>query len=301
MTDLGEKEPSEERSDKPPKSNWEATQKDRFLDLKLSHYIEILLTLALVGIACLQYVVYRRQAGIMQTQADIADRQNSITEATQRAFVGISRVDVVKPKNLYDSHAQWKITPVIENSGATPAIDVSLGFIDPDIEVLATPTGMDFTEYQKMSEIIGAPRDPDELIDQPLPLGNGPTFWARLLSHGTIGPKSPLITSGLGIEINYSRLGDPDARTGRFLYGSIRYFDTFDPVKRHITKFCFSMTSLEASPRTDEGPEPPFLCTHWNCTDDYCKADKEDYEKAWEQAIALRKADKALLPPIRSK
>ncbi len=131
MSDLGEQKPSERGNSKPTKGNWEAAPRQRFFDLKFSHYVEIILTAALVGIAYFQYTVYYRQAGIMQTQADIANWQNNIAEATQRAFVGISRVELVRPKNPSDPHAKWKMTPIIENSGSTPAIDVSLAFIEP--------------------------------------------------------------------------------------------------------------------------------------------------------------------------
>jgi hypothetical protein len=64
MTDLGDTTQRNGRNDKLPKRNWEATYKERWFDLKFSHFVEIILTGALVGIAYFQYTVYTRQAGI---------------------------------------------------------------------------------------------------------------------------------------------------------------------------------------------------------------------------------------------
>ncbi len=75
MTELGEPKPNEGGANKLPKRHWEAARKERFFDLKVSHCVEIILTLALVGIGCLQYTVYARQAVIMQTQVDIMDAE----------------------------------------------------------------------------------------------------------------------------------------------------------------------------------------------------------------------------------
>ena len=61
-----------------------------FFDLKLSHWVEIALTAALVGIGIGQLIIYSRQATIMATQANIADNQNKLTASIQRAFITVS-------------------------------------------------------------------------------------------------------------------------------------------------------------------------------------------------------------------
>lgn len=66
MSDLGNPKPSGTPNEKPPKCNWEATRKERFFDLKFSHYIELILTAALACFAWLQFTVYKQQAGIME-------------------------------------------------------------------------------------------------------------------------------------------------------------------------------------------------------------------------------------------
>jgi hypothetical protein len=63
--------------------------------LKASHWVEILLTVALLIVGGTQAFIYWRQAGIMQTQADIAAKQVSISAATERANVIFEDVKVL--------------------------------------------------------------------------------------------------------------------------------------------------------------------------------------------------------------
>ena len=60
--------------------------------------------------------------------------------------------------------------------------------------------------------------------------------------------------------------------------GSLRYEDIFDETKVHITKFCYSIRSLQL-PNGDLRPTYDF-CPYWNCTDDDCKADRTEYRAA---------------------
>ena len=66
MSGISDRQPSEQQSAKPPRRRWEATES--FFDLKLSHWVEIALTAALVGIGIGQLIIYSRQATIMATQ-----------------------------------------------------------------------------------------------------------------------------------------------------------------------------------------------------------------------------------------
>lgn len=116
MTDLGEIDPDDGRGDKPPKRNWEAIRKDKWFDLKLSHYVEVGLTAVLVWIGYLQYKVYTRQAGIMQQQADISEND-------QRPWVrpklnGISDIEITSDKLKFSIAIQF------ENIGKSPAMNV---------------------------------------------------------------------------------------------------------------------------------------------------------------------------------
>jgi hypothetical protein len=64
-------------------------------DLRLSHWVEIFLTFALLTVGLLQLVVYWRQTGIMGVQANIADQQTKIMQQTGRAFITVTQLEIV--------------------------------------------------------------------------------------------------------------------------------------------------------------------------------------------------------------
>jgi hypothetical protein len=72
-----------EQSNRPPGRNCNAELP--FLDLKLSHLVQIFLTLALIFVGWLQFRVYHQQA-------EILSNQTAITESLQRAFIGVSEL-----------------------------------------------------------------------------------------------------------------------------------------------------------------------------------------------------------------
>jgi hypothetical protein len=113
MTDLGEAEPNDGRANRPPKHNWEA--KERFFDLKFSHYVELILTGILVCVGYLQYEVYTRQARIMDQQARIA-------QATSRAWVW-PKVTVGSDLVFDEKGATITFAYSLKNGGNTPALN----------------------------------------------------------------------------------------------------------------------------------------------------------------------------------
>ena len=148
MSLLGQIEPRQDPPKKPPKRFWNASEP--FVDLRLSHWVEI----ALVGVGYLQWTVYRRQAGLMDTQtkiagdaatisgrqADIADKQTSISSqqlalsgAVQRAWIGVINTTPSSPISLrYPSF--FGVTFNIKNTGQLPGIDI---WIDGEIHAYA--------------------------------------------------------------------------------------------------------------------------------------------------------------------
>lgn len=94
MSDLSETDPNQGQNHKPPKRNWEAARKECFFDLKLSHCIEIVLTVALVGIAYFQYEVYKRQAKIMETQTGILRAQIHRANTVDRAWIAPTKLEL---------------------------------------------------------------------------------------------------------------------------------------------------------------------------------------------------------------
>jgi len=147
MADLGKVEPNDGRTDKPPKRYWEATRKERFVDLKFSHYVEIVLTIALVAIGYFQYRIYKRQTGIMQTQIDIAAAQNKISIADERPWIRwkiTSFDDFVET----DKTISFGLSFRLPNSGKSPASHV--GHFEH--LVLAGPQDYELKSECKMAE-----------------------------------------------------------------------------------------------------------------------------------------------------
>jgi hypothetical protein len=124
MSGIGDQQPCDDHDNtKAPRRHWEATES--FCDLKLSHWVEIFLTFALLLVGISQLVVYWRQAGIMKQQAVISRQQNDITIAIQRAFVSIYDVDIVVRKDEEGKVLAWDFSVVVENTGSTPTVEAS--------------------------------------------------------------------------------------------------------------------------------------------------------------------------------
>jgi hypothetical protein len=120
MTDAGDQEPSNLTADKPPKPNWEAVRTERFIDLKFSHYIEIILTIALVGIAYLQYSVYARQAAMMDTQT-------RILKVDKRPWIKVTPTVAGRLAFSEWNHQKGISVPlqfILKNYGESPAVNI---------------------------------------------------------------------------------------------------------------------------------------------------------------------------------
>jgi hypothetical protein len=269
----GDPDPQGKKAKKPPRRYWKATEP--FCDLKFSHLIEIFLTLSLVGVGASQVLVYLRQAGIMDKQAEISDAANKLTSSIQRAFIV---VDELRQEPVTDREGKmitWRFTPVIQNSGSTPAKSVTFVTLTPknDWEFIETDL-----EYRMSSWRLGAPSDLDENLAS-APAG---TDLLYIITNTVLGPHGTILPLFGAEEISvqdadqmqYNRHG-----LGRFFYGNIRYIDMFDVP--HITKYCFT-TDGWAAIRGEAKPIPR-LCRHWNCVDEECKKDKEKYDReaAW--------------------
>lgn len=256
--------PSEQT--KRPKSNWEATEP--FYDFKFSSLAAICLSAALFFVGVMQVCVYLRQADIMAAQSEISRDQLSESKATQRAFIVVSELRI-ESTNEKDVNAPLRVTPVIKNTGPTPAIGVSLVVIKPANEASVAPSGVNQQEYARRSFYLGAPRDPDELLD---------AKDGRILtmSNFTIGPQGGVTASNLSTEMtDQAGMAAQTGAIGRFIYGSIHYADIFDA--EHTTKFCFRIDGVFVDYKSKLNLTQ-HLCSNWNCTDKYCQKDKDNYE-----------------------
>ena len=114
MSSVNGPKPKPEENAKPPKRNWEATRKERFFDLKFSHYVELILTAILVGVGYLQFEVYTRQAGIME-------QQTIISQAEHRPWVSANPIELVGDMIHNDFGLEMTIQFTLKNTGHSPA------------------------------------------------------------------------------------------------------------------------------------------------------------------------------------
>ena len=75
----GSAKPESKAPEKPPKRRWQATQP--FHDLKLSHWVQIALTAALIFVGVSQLYVYVNQATVMHGQLSVMQTDSAIHRA----------------------------------------------------------------------------------------------------------------------------------------------------------------------------------------------------------------------------
>jgi hypothetical protein len=213
------------------------------------------------------YVEARRQAN--------AAEQSVV--AVQRAFIVVSglKEEIVREK---DKVVGVNFTPIIRNSGNTPAKQIRWVTLDP----------FNVTQTSQIREFFRDPNptDPDDFIQRP---DNPP---AVSISRGILGPHDDLLM-GPALPLNERTFQYVlTNRIGRFYFGAIRYFDLFSN-KERVTKYCYAVNSFVSGqdgfdlngPVTVPNVRPfPTLCAHWNCADEDCEADKQRYEEEKRQA-----------------
>ena len=248
------------QSNRPPSSDWNA--EPPFRDLKLSHLVQIALTAALIFVGWLQFRVY-------QQQAEILTNQTVVTESLQRAFIGVSEL-----KSEANDAGVQRITPSIRNSGQSPALDVAIAAANPHDAWISVPRNLQTKRYLYASWKVGAPYDPDLIFA---------SNRSSALAHLTIGPGASTSASFLS-----DRLAKDDGmkaqsdQIGRFVFGSIHYTDIFSKV--HVSKYCFRIDGATYGATGIENLQN--VCSHWNCSDEYCDADKKAYDEEFDAAYA---------------
>jgi hypothetical protein len=205
----------------------------------------------------------------------------TLTEV-QRAFITVSELKIEHVDSADGKVKLLRLTPAIKNTGTTPAVGVSLVLMNPLNDWTVAPFNLSPPIYFSLSGKIGAPRDPDELMDN-----SGASY---LRKDFVIGPEGGSLTaSGLSTDLPAtSGFTAMQNGMGRFIYGSIHYFDVFD--HPHLSKFCFRTDGIKmiTTSNPDDIELRQDLCSHWNCTDGYCKADKQAYDSDWKNAVAER-------------
>jgi len=106
--------PNDQPSGEPSTSQQPPQRRERFWDLKASHWVEVFLTIVLIVFAGLQYCVYTRQAGIM-------DQQTAIARAEHRPWISASAIELVGDLTHDDNGLNITVEFTMKNTGHSPA------------------------------------------------------------------------------------------------------------------------------------------------------------------------------------
>jgi hypothetical protein len=236
---------------------------------------ELFLGLVIAFATVVNVGVAIRQWSAMTDNNSIA--QKALT-AVQRAFITVSELKQEPVLDKDGTTISWRFTPVIKNSGPTDAEAVTLVAVTPHQAFTVRPPQFTINGYDYLSWKVGAPRDPDELINSPV---KAPVY----LSNFTIGPQGASVTaSQLTDELTLQDIQNSFSnRIGRFFFGTVHYTDVFGT--EHISKFCFRTDGIYIR-RPGEAFPIQSLCSHWNCTDKSCPKDRDSYNADMKQAIA---------------
>jgi hypothetical protein len=215
---------------------------------------------------------------IFRAQLNEAKADSRLTE---RAFVNIRELNSKQilraPRQNAPDDVLWEFSPVFENSGKTPAVNVQMAIITPLLETTyygtSNPLLCDIHKSnmspisQKEYEIL-APADPDIVFswdkDKKKPF---------LSDIRYIGPNRSIAPEGTHW---VETIAGFQCATWWFYFGSIHYDDFFG--EPHISKFCFLVNP--AALGSLSRPQAPAIdpCAHWNCMDESCIKDAEQYK-----------------------
>jgi hypothetical protein len=219
--------------------------------------------------------------------ADAAKIQERLTRESNRinkdAFTTVQRAFVV-----VDSLGEVRMPdnstfffPFIQNAGDTPADISAMIQITPRTEWRARMS-LWLSASDRLEYDIGAPLDPDDVL-----VAAGPETRDLILKDFDLGPKGTIQPREMaGAErLTAQDLQDTfTGKVGRFFFGEIKYVDQFGA--GHVTKYCFRTDTVHFE-NGQATPATPARCSHWNCTDSQCKADKTAYGA--DLAAALQK------------
>jgi len=204
--------------------------------------IELFVGCALIGVGCLQYTDYSRQAGIMGTQT-------GISVATNRAFVVPTGLkwDSVVDKNT--GNVTWNIYAMWQNSGNTPTHNLHTKV------VRAFAVAIQNFDDPLWSNFDIVPEEIDKSI------------------AGFLGPKASM--DGGPLDISGTDLLNVQTRNTPLVIGGIaRYESTLRGDVKHVTKFCFFVVNVRGNPLIADTnlTSGIRLCKASNCADDECEA-----------------------------
>lgn len=220
-----------------------------FVAVALWHFIKILdassVALTAIATVLLAYITYGLVAG--------AREQTKTTQVQLRAFVFASGLNEFPETGPNHGEVYWRLRPVWTNSGATPTRGMKL-FTDCEIRLSPLPSGFNF--------------------DRPAhPAGSG-LLGPNYSNMGGAAPipQQPAISPNDLVDVQ---------RGVKFIYvwGWVRYRDVFPGTEEHITRFCWSVSTIGNPLNCVAGARPnhprrlTFTFTHHNegnCADEEC-------------------------------
>lgn len=127
MTITGRPIPSPPPGERPPQRESPATE--TFWDFKASHFVTATLTFALFVVAAFQLCTYRRQADIMDKQADISNDQLAFQESVSRAWIRANVAlggPVIFTEWASDKFINLQLSFDVKNFGQVPAVNIRI-------------------------------------------------------------------------------------------------------------------------------------------------------------------------------
>ena len=110
----------------------------------------------------------------------------------------------------------------------------------------------------------------------------------RLPSYNSL-PSVEIPVGVGGVPIGAIKASAPPNKSKWYIYGITKYRDIFADSKTHTTKFCYM---LSVNDLWDGQTAPGYgLCGFWNCADETCAVDRQDYEDAMKKAFAVKELE----------
>lgn len=239
------REPSEPDYDPPQKYR---PQKP-FWDMQASHWVGVVLTVALIGVGLSQLVVYWRQAGMMDTQI-------SLTREIERPFIvpdgdvlTAARADDGKLKG-YEFRVNWR------NTGHS-----------------VTRNLVSYT-IMRWDNRFGTPKRPvPEFADRD-PVAGG-DFCVREIDRENsvrmfLGPNQSMPGGAMGPVTVDKTIWAQYRLSMIYVAGIARYESRFPGDHVHVTQFCRFADSITGDPLSGRISIEWLLCRKHNCADDEC-------------------------------
>jgi hypothetical protein len=262
--------------------NPEAARKSAKPNKENKHWLEYVTAafalVAALGSASAVIVGYWQWSAM--TESNAISRQ--AFTIVQRAFVFIAGFDAV-PVRIRGELIGWAIWPKIANEGNTQALSMRyfssapIEFLnavnqpsapmpeDPDIifeQLRANPV----TSKVSLRFIVSEDFQPTPMTENISSTSLRSFVGAKAKSHIW-----PVIIRPIDLEGVFNR------SLRMQISGTFRYRDVFEDTPEHTTKFCMEITAR----KSETGEITPIeggACFHWNCTDNECKRDREEYD-----------------------